>query len=185
VTRSSNVSLVIRSAERVAVCGRTGSCKLSLLLTLFRLLDPDSGSITLDGMDISNVVQDTLRPRLIAVPQEPLLFPGTLRSNLSSRHGNGSEILNDEQILDALEKVELSNVVSLHGGLDTDIYDISLSQGQKRLLYLARAILQNRSSAVLVLDEAMSAVDQQTEDILVRVLETEFANHTVILWPTD
>ncbi|EXV01691.1 ABC transporter [Metarhizium robertsii] len=177
-----SVTLSIRQGEKVAVCGRTGSGKSSLLLTLFRLLDPDSGTITVDGIDISNIPQNVLRPRLIAVPQEPMLFPGTLRTNICP--GGGVDEMeageSDEHIISCLQKVELWDKISAKGGLDSDVSDLGLSQGQKQLLCLARALIRKDISAVLVLDEAMSAVDRGTEELMVKVLEEEFAHHTVL-----
>ena len=175
------VSLDVRPGEKVAVCGRTGSGKSSLLLTLFRLLNVDSGAIMLDGMDISHIHQDVLRRRLISVPQEATLFPGSLRSNI---YGNGEsdDALQptDEQIISTLEKVELWDAISLQGNLDTDVSNLALSHGQKQLFCLARAVLRKSSSAILILDEAMSAVDEHTEEVMVKIIETEFVNHTVL-----
>ncbi|KAF5123587.1 ABC transporter gloK [Metarhizium anisopliae] len=177
-----SVTLSIRQGEKVAVCGRTGSGKSTLLLTLFRLLDPDSGTITVDGIDISNIPQNVLRPRLIAVPQEPMLFPGTLRTNICP--GGGTDEMeageSDKHIISCLRKVELWDKISAKGGLDSDVSDLGLSQGQKQLLCLARALIRKDISAVLVLDEAMSAVDRGTEELMVKVLEEEFAHHTVL-----
>ncbi|KID79154.1 ABC transporter atnG [Metarhizium brunneum] len=177
-----SVTLSIRQGEKVAVCGRTGSGKSTLLLTLFRLLDPDSGTITVDGIDISNIPQNVLRPRLIAVPQEPMLFPGTLRTNIcpGGRTDEMEAGESDEHIISCLRKVELWDKISAKGGLDSDVSDLGLSQGQKQLLCLARALIRKDISAVLVLDEAMSAVDRETEELMVKVLEEEFAHHTVL-----
>lgn len=178
-----NVTVSIQPGAKVAVCGRTGSGKSTLLLTLFRLMDPDSGSITVDGLDISQIQQNVLRPRLIAVPQEPMLFPGTLRSNVCPDSDRDELNLDnsDEHIISCLERVELwDNIGSRGGDLDTDVSDLSLSQGQKQLLCLARALVRKDISSLLVLDEAMSAVDQETEELMVKILEEEFAHHTVL-----
>lgn len=173
-----HVSLKIRNGEKVAICGRTGSGKSSLILALFRLLELDSGSITIDGLDLSNIQQNDARKSLISVPQEPTLFPGTVRSNLWLA---SSEPPTDDVLRAALQKVELWDVVSsLSEGFNTDMASVSLSQGQKQLLCLCRAVLRRDTSALLVLDEAMSAVDGHTEQLMVRVLEAEFAQHTVI-----
>ncbi|KAK5998615.1 ABC multidrug transporter B [Cladobotryum mycophilum] len=177
------LTLTIKPGEKVAICGRTGSGKSSLISVLFRLLDLDAGAISIDGVDISHVAQNHLRQRLIAVPQEAMLFPGTLRSNLfpGSTAGRFSTDMSDDEIIRVLKKVELwAGIASLHGGLDTNVSDLGLSQGQKQLLCLARAVLRKDSSAILVLDEAMSAVDRPTEDVMVRVLEEEFRGHTIV-----
>ncbi|UQC86149.1 ABC transporter, partial [Colletotrichum lupini] len=82
--------------------------------------------------------------------------------------------------IDALTTVSLWSAISLSGGLDTDVSNLPLSKGQKQLLCLARAIVRKNSSKVLVLDEATSAVDQETEDMMARIIESEFVDHTII-----
>ncbi|KAF0315816.1 ABC multidrug transporter [Colletotrichum asianum] len=177
-----DVSLTLQPGDKAAICGRTGSGKSTLTLTIFKLLGLDSGSIVIDGIDISQVPSNVLRRRLIAIPQEPLLFPGTLRTNLFPRtEGLGAgEIPSDEALISALTKVSLWSAISLGGGLDTDVSNLALSKGQKQLLCLARAIVRKHSSKILVLDEATSAVDQETEEMMAKIIETEFAAHTVV-----
>ncbi|KAE9574644.1 ABC transporter [Colletotrichum fructicola] len=177
-----DVSLTLQPGDKAAICGRTGSGKSTLTLTIFKLLGLDSGSIVIDGIDISQVPNNVLRRRLIAIPQEPLLFPGTLRTNLFPRtEGLGAgEIPSDEALISALTKVSLWSAISLSGGLDTDVSNLALSKGQKQLLCLARAIVRKHSSKILVLDEATSAVDQETEEMMAKIIETEFAAHTVV-----
>ncbi|TWU71096.1 hypothetical protein ED733_000130 [Metarhizium rileyi] len=102
-----NVSLDIRPGEKVAVCGRTGSGKSSLLLTLFRLLELNSGSIIIDGQDIRELHHDTLRQRLISIPQEATVFPGSLRSNLTAATVDNSSLQpTDEQLISILGAIE-------------------------------------------------------------------------------
>lgn len=180
-----DVTVSIRPGQKVGICGRTGSGKSSLLSTLFRLLDLDSGSIVLDGVDIAKIPRNLLRSRLIAVPQEPKIFSGTLRSNL--RHvddrpieDDASRELEDNRLIEALKRVELWEYISAKGGLDSTVEDLGLSQGQKQLAYLARALAHKDTSKVLILDEAMSAVDKVTEDLMVKVLKEDFVGHTVI-----
>ncbi|KAK2600430.1 hypothetical protein N8I77_009963 [Diaporthe amygdali] len=179
-----NVSMTTRPCQKFAICGRTGSGKSSLVLALFRLLEPDSGNICIDEVDIANISHDVLRGRLIAIPQEPLLFPGTLRSNLVlARDGSIPETkltMHHGHLVETLTKVSLWPAISLHGGLDTDISNFSLSYGQKQLLCLACAVVNKNASKILVLDEATSAADQETESLIVKILETEFASHTVV-----
>ncbi|KAH0429478.1 ABC multidrug transporter [Colletotrichum camelliae] len=177
-----DVSLTLQPGDKAAICGRTGSGKSTLTLTIFKLLGLDSGSIIIDGIDISQVPNNVLRRRLIAIPQEPLLFPGTLRTNLfpHTEGLNADEIPSDEALISALTKVSLWAAISLNGGLDTDVSNLALSKGQKQLLCLARAIVRKHSSKILVLDEATSAVDQETEEMMAKIIETEFAAHTVV-----
>ncbi|KAM3536550.1 hypothetical protein MY4038_000005 [Beauveria bassiana] len=172
----------IRPGEKVAICGRTGSGKSSLVLTLYQLLRY-SGITIIDGVDISLVPLDTLRTRLISVPQEPYLFPATIRFNL--RPGACSSPADDEKLLDALAQVSLRDtVLAVPGGLDANVADVCLSQGQKQLFSLARALVikNNRGSSggILVLDEATSAMDTATERLMMDVVEGAFANYTVL-----
>ncbi|KAH8710451.1 ABC transporter atnG [Beauveria bassiana] len=180
-----NINVDIEPGQKVAICGRTGSGKSSLLLTLFRLLDLESGSITIDNINIMDVAQNVLRPRLISVPQEPMLLPGSLRSNLvrdSNESTKGYEVdeLEDEKLINYLKIVELWDLVEGQGGLDGDAADLKLSQGQKQLVCMARALASKDESSILVLDEAMSTVDRQTEELMVKILEDHFAEHTII-----
>ncbi|KAG8410598.1 hypothetical protein J3459_017074 [Metarhizium acridum] len=177
-----DISLRFHAGEKVAICGKTGSGKSTLILTLFRLLDY-SGTIEVDGTDITAMPREVLRSQLIAVPQEPVLFEGSLRSNLvaeseDGRLRGGEEVL-DEYFISVLDKLEIWAAISLHGGLDTDIEDLSLSHGQKQLVCLARAILRKHVGRIVILDEAMSSVDAHTAQVMVRALEDEFKEHTV------
>lgn len=176
------IEIDIKPGEKVAVCGRTGSGKSSLLMTMFRLLDLESGSISIDGIDITDIQQNVLRPRLISVPQDPLLLPGSLRSNLV-RNTTEEEVigeLEDEKLINHLKTVELWEIVEKQGGLNCDASDLKLSQGQKQLVCMARALANKDTSSILVLDEAMSTVDKQTEELMVKILEDDFKNHTII-----
>jgi ABC-type multidrug transport system fused ATPase/permease subunit len=188
-----NISLSINPGEKVAICGRTGSGKSSLLLTLTRLLEIKKGSIVIDNIDTSHMPQNDLRRHLIVVPQKPVLFPGSLRSNLvlhNDTNPNKKDALTDQAIIDALTKFSLwplpatssneKNNNNNNSALDGEISDLSLSQGQRQLLCLARAVLWKENNKVVLLDEATSAVDAGTESMIARVLDTEFSEHTVI-----
>lgn len=182
-----NISATIRPGQKVAICGRTGSGKSSLILALFRLIDRDLGSICIDGVDITHVPHEHLRHQLVAVPQEPVLFPGTLRSNLTPAQQGGfpgeeaaTQGFDERRLLEILTNISLWPTISLYGGLDTDISNFTLSHGQKQLLSIARAIVHKNASKILILDEAMSSVDQETEGTILSVLETEFASHTIV-----
>lgn len=175
------LAISIRPGEKVAICGRTGSGKSSLLLTLYRLLRY-SGTTTIDGVDISLVPLDTLRSRLLTVPQEPILFPGTIRFNLCI--GTSSNAT-DDALLDILGQVSLREaVLAVPDGLDANVGDASLSHGQKQLLCLARALVRKSERAsqggILVLDEATSAMDAETERLIADVVETAFRDYTVL-----
>lgn len=175
-----NVSFTAKPGQKVAICGRTGSGKSSLLLTLFRLLELDSGSISIDGIDTSTILHNELREKLIAIPQDATLFPGTVRFNLWQVEDDNLEAPSDEELQRVLELVGLWESITAQGGLDKEASEFSLSHGQKQLMCLARAVLRKKYCNVLVLDEAMSAVDSHTEKIMVEVLEKEFATHTIV-----
>lgn len=169
-----DVSLQIRPGEKVAICGRTGSGKSTLLSTLFRLLN-FSGKVVLDGIDITTMEHETLRSRLITIPQEPVILPDSVRENLTTEHQ-----YDDEALKFALRKVGLWSIVEERGGLDTVVTDLQLSHGQKQLLCLARAMLNKDRSRLLILDEAMSSVDNDTEELMMKLIEAEFCQHTVL-----
>lgn len=174
-----NISLRIQPGQKVAICGRSGSGKSSLLSTLFGLLDY-SGTIAIDGLDISRMPKQALRSGLIVVPQHPVLFPGTLRSNLLYDLHQHVRVPTDSDIIALLERLEVWDAVCQSGSLDTDMADLALSYGQKQLLCLARAILRKEESRIVILDEAMSAVDHHTEELMVKALEAEFTEHTIV-----
>ncbi|GKT72944.1 ABC transporter [Colletotrichum tofieldiae] len=177
-----DVTLSISPRDKIAICGQTGSGKSFLALTILKLLRLDSGSIEIDSIDIARIPNNVLRQRLIAIPQEPLLFPGTLRINLFP-YGDvlsSEEMPSDDNLVDALNKVSLWSTISLHGGLGTHISNLAFSKGQMQLLCLARAIVRKHCSTILILDEATSAVDQETEELMTGTIDSEFADHTVI-----
>ncbi|PQE27406.1 ABC multidrug transporter protein [Rutstroemia sp. NJR-2017a WRK4] len=152
-----NISLIIPAGSKIGIVGRSGSGKSSLLLTLFRMLDLSSGSITIDGLDISTISRQEIRSRLTVLPQNPFFLSGTVRSN-TDPFGRKS----DEEIIEALEKVGIWNIVIEASGLNARIGDtesegdkdgiLSLSKEQKQLFYLARTIL--RKNRVVILDKA-------------------------------
>jgi ATP-binding cassette, subfamily C (CFTR/MRP), member 1 len=184
--------LEIQPGQHVLIIGRTGSGKSSLLLTLLHLLDLDSGHITIDGLDWSRIPRQTLRSRIVTIPQDHVELPGSVRYNLvrfslsvegpESEDGNEEE--QEEAMKRALRRVGLWDTVSKQGGLDSELADIGLSGGQKQLLSLARALLavQNRGAhgGIVLLDEPTSSVDQGTELDMRRIVKEEFARYTII-----
>ncbi|OJJ42489.1 hypothetical protein ASPZODRAFT_105215 [Penicilliopsis zonata CBS 506.65] len=170
-----HISLSIKPGTKVGICGRSGSGKSSLISTLFRLLELTSGTITIDGLDISTVHRNPLRAQLNCIPQEPFLLPAcSVRLNIDPGGG-----IDDEILVDALKKVQLWKVVENLGGLDATITAEAFSPGQKQLLCFARAMVRPQGK-ILILDEATSSIDGQTDSIMQSLIRSEFASHTVI-----
>nr|XP_006820966.1 PREDICTED: ATP-binding cassette sub-family C member 9-like [Saccoglossus kowalevskii] len=171
-----DITVHFKSGEKIGVCGRTGSGKSSLTLALFRVIDTFKGTITIDGIDISQVPLLTLRNRIAIIPQDPVLFSGTIRFNLDPL-----EQIADEKLWEALEIAQLKLIVlDLDDQLDAEVSEggENFSVGQRQLFCLARAFLRN--ARILIMDEATASIDMKTDSILQNVVATSFTNITVI-----
>ncbi|KAJ5674930.1 ABC transporter integral membrane type 1 [Penicillium maclennaniae] len=170
-----HISLTIRPGAKVGICGRTGSGKSSLVSSLFRLIELTSGAIIIDGLDISTLHRNQLRARLNCIPQEPFLLPAcSVRLNIDP-----GTTLEDDTLIQALQKVQLWDVVETLGGLDATITAETFSPGQKQLICFARSMVCQEGK-ILILDEATSSIDTQTDEIIQSLIRTDFASHTVI-----
>ncbi|KAK9779422.1 putative Metal resistance protein YCF1 [Seiridium cardinale] len=172
-----NINLDIKSHEKIGVVGRTGAGKSSLTLALFRLIEPDTGNISIDDLNTSTIGLLDLRRRLAIIPQDAALFEGTVRDNLDPGH-----VRDDTELWSVLDHARLKeHVASMEGGLEAKINEggSNLSQGQRQLVSLARAMLT--PSNILVLDEATAAVDVETDAALQETLRSPlFAHRTII-----
>ena len=171
-------SLEIKPGEKIGLVGASGSGKTTLTKLLLRFADIDSGKITIDGQDISEVTQASLRAKIAYVPQEPLLFHRSVRENIAY----GRPDATDAEIEEAAKKAGAYDfIIGLKDGFDTMVGErgIKLSGGQRQRVAIARAILKD--VPILVLDEATSALDSESEALIQKSLETLMENRTSIV----
>lgn len=173
-----NISLTVKPGERIGLAGPSGGGKTTLTKLILRFADVTKGSITIDGQDIAEVTQESLRSNIAYVPQEPYLFHRSLRDNIAYSKPEAS----DEEVQAAVIRANAEEFVNaLPAGLDTIVGErgVKLSGGQRQRIAIARAILKD--APILVLDEATSALDSESEKLIQDALEKLMKDRTSIV----
>lgn len=177
-----DLSVKLEAGQSTAIVGRTGSGKSSVVLTLLNFLH-HTGSVTIDGVDIAQIPLAQLRHVITTIPQDHVDIPGSVRDNvlpLEIMDAVGARGQGDAELTEVLQTVGLWDHISSHGGLESPIDKMELSAGQRQLISMARAMLHHRKtgSKIVIMDEATSNMDYQTDTKIHEIMETAFANST-------
>lgn len=171
-----NLTCRIEGGKKVGICGRTGAGKSTIISALFRFTEICGGDITIDGQNIAELPLDTLRNTFAIIPQSPVLFQGTIKSNLDP-----FEQFSDDVLISALEESGLparssNSKFRLQARVEEEGTNLSL--GERQMLALARVIVRN--SQILILDEATAAVDHETDEHIQRAIKAKFNGRTIL-----
>jgi ATP-binding cassette, subfamily C (CFTR/MRP), member 1 len=171
-----NLTFSIKNKEKIGVIGRTGAGKSTLWLALWRIIEANGGSISIDGVDIASMGLEQLRTHITVIPQDPTLFTGTLRFNLDPEG-----IHSDEELRELTSQAALDKLIDRdEKGLDQQIEENgqNLSSGEKQLLWIWRAIL--RCNKIVLMDEATANIDIKTEQTIQQLILEKFKEATVL-----
>ncbi|XP_060521468.1 probable multidrug resistance-associated protein lethal(2)03659 [Cylas formicarius] len=167
-----DISFEVKSKHKIGIVGRTGAGKSSIISTLFRLYDFE-GNVSIDGIDTKTISLDLLRDKISIIPQDPLLFQGTIRENIDPLRR-----YSDAEVWQTLDQVHMKEHIDTLELAITD-HGSNFSTGQRQLICLARAII--KKNKIVVLDEATSNMDPETEFLVQKVVREQFADYTVFI----